>query len=86
MKMFHVKVISSLSLKQHKGEFLGNYAPYGYNLDDNRSFVIDDYAAGIVKRIYDMYIDSTPMMQIAKKLTQEGIDTPAVYRYKKGLI
>ena len=80
------KVISSLSLKQHKGEFLGNYAPYGYNLDDNRSFVIDDYAAGIVSRIYDMYIDSTPMMQIAKKLTQEGIDTPAVYRYKKGLI
>lgn len=31
------KVISSLSLKQHKGEFLGNYPPYGYNLDENNA-------------------------------------------------
>lgn len=80
------KVISSLSLKQHKGEFLGNYPPYGYNLDENRCFVKDDYAAQIVNRIYDMFIAGTTMSRISKILTHEGIDTPTIYRFKNGLI
>ena len=80
------KVISSLSLKQHKGEFLGNYAPYGYNLDEHRCFVKDAYVAPIVNRIFEMLISGIKILRIAKTLTREGIDTPAVYRYKQGLI
>ena len=80
------KVISSLSLKQHKGEFLGNYPPYGYALDENRCFIKDDYPSGIVNKIFDMFIAGVPMSKICKNLTHEGIDTPAMYRYKEGMI
>ena len=80
------KVISSLTLKQHKGEFLGNYASYGFNLDENRCFVPDEYAAGIVNKMADMFIECEAFSTVAKTLTKEGIDTPAVYRYKQGLI
>lgn len=80
------KVISSLSLKQHKGEFLGAYAPYGYKLDENRCFVKDDYAAQIVNSVFDMFINGANMREIARKMTFDGVDTPAVYHYKNGLI
>mgnify|MGYP004640155737 CR=1 FL=1 len=80
------KVISSLSLKQHKGEFLGNYPPYGYNLDENRCFVKDDYAAQIVNRIFNMFLSGITAHKIARRMTLEGVDTPAVYRYKNGTI
>lgn len=80
------KVISSLSLKQHKGEFLGNYASYGFNLDENRCFVPDEYSSKIVDRMADMFIEWKSFSRVAKKLTEEGIDTPAMYRYKQGLI
>lgn len=80
------KVISSLSLKQHKGEFLGNYAPYGYNLDENRCFVPDEFAAGIINKMADMFIECKSFSKVAKTLTREEVDTPAVYRYKQGLI
>ena len=80
------KVISSLSLKQHKGEFLGAYAPYGYKLDENRCFVKDDYAAQIVNSVFDMFINGANMREIARKMTFDRVDTPAVYHYKNGLI
>lgn len=80
------KVISSLSLKQHKGEFLGNYPPYGYNLDENRCFVKDGYASETVKRIFDMFTAGVSMSKISKTLTRDGIDTPGTYRYKEGII
>lgn len=80
------KVISSLSLKQHKGEFLGNYPPYGYALDENRCFIKDEYASETVNRIFDMFIAGVTMSKICKNLTYEGVDTPAMYRYKEGMI
>ncbi len=65
---------------------MGTYATYGYNLDEHRCFVIDNYAMGIVNRIFDMMIELRNISRIAKILTREGIDTPAMYRYKQGII
>jgi len=41
--------------------------------------VIDEYAAGIVRRIYDMRLAGTAYGQITAALNREGIPSPAVY-------
>lgn len=74
------------NIDEIKGEFLGAYAPYGYILDENRCFLKDDYAAKIINTVFDMFINGATMREIARKMTFDGVDTPAGYHYKNGLI
>ena len=71
--------------KMKDGLFVGSSVTYGYKRseEDNRKFVIDEYAAGIVKRIFDMKSDGMTDGMIARTLTNEGILPPDVYRGKK---
>ncbi len=86
-KDISMKVISSLSIKQRNGESLATYPSYGYNMDENRRFVIDTYAAKIVKRVFDMYVNQgMSTLQISRAFNSEKIDTPSVYRYRQGFI
>lgn len=68
-----------------KGEFVSGTVPYGYKRsdDNNKVLVIDDYAAPIVKRIFEMKVDGMTNNMIARTLTNEGILPPDVYRGKK---
>jgi len=68
--------------KMEAGEFLGPYAPYGYTKDpDNRHrLIVDDEAAAVVRRIYEMYLQGKGRSVIAKVLTNEGILVPTAYR------
>ncbi len=50
--------------------------PYGYNREKgNKVIVINKKEAGVVKRIYQMYIDNMSLSAIARKLNMEGIPT-----------
>lgn len=71
--------------KMKEGLFVGSSVTYGYKRseEDSRKFVIDDYAASIVKRIFDMKSDGMTDGMIARILTNEGILPPDVYRNKK---
>lgn len=80
------KVKSSFDMLRKKGEFIGPFAPYGYLLDANRKFVVDNETAGNVKRIFEMYAEGESMLGICKKLTSEGIDIPSIHKIKKGII
>ena len=53
------KVRSVLDTKKNKGEFIGSIAPYGYirNPKDIHKFIIDKYAAKIVKKIFRMILE-----------------------------
>ena len=46
-----IKIRSQLDIKRKKGQFIGNYAGYGYFKDpeDKNHLVIDEYAAEIVR-------------------------------------
>ena len=68
-----------------KGLFVGSSVPYGYkrSKEDSRKFEIDDYAADIIKRIFDMKIEGIKSNIIARTLTEEGILPPSVYNKKK---
>lgn len=71
--------------KMKEGLFVGSSVTYGYkrSKEDNRKFVIDEYASCIVKRIFDMKSDGMTDGMIARTLTNEGILPPDVYRGKK---
>jgi len=69
----------------NKGLFVGSSVAYGYkrSKEDNRKLVIDEYAAEIVRRIFDMKLDGVKPNMIARILTEEGILPPSVYNEKK---
>lgn len=71
---------------QAQGKFVAAFAPYGYkrNPVDKHQLIVDDYAAGIVKRIYEMYLSGMGMMTISKALNAEGVVCPTVYKNTNG--
>lgn len=72
--------------KMKDGQYLGASCPYGYIKDpkDRHHLVVDAFAAGIVKRIYDLYLKGYGKAKIAKILTEDGILIPA--RYKREIL
>ena len=77
---------STLSSKRRNGEFVGSFAPYGYLVDpDNKNhLIIDEVAAPIVKRIFDLYIHGMGYISIAKTLNDENIPPPCVHKKQMG--
>ena len=75
------KVKSILLSKKASGQYVSSFAPYGYrkSAGDRHKLVIDEYAAGIVRRIYDMRLAGTAYGQIAAALNREGITSPRIY-------
>ena len=57
------------------GKFSGSRAPYGYikGTDEKRTFQIDEEAAPVVKRIFEMYASGISPYKIAEILNNEGI-------------
>lgn len=80
------KVRSTFRAKQGKGQFIGAFASFGYvkAADDHNRLEVDEYAAGIVKRIFDMYISGLGQNTIAKTLNSEGIPCPSAYKRQCG--
>lgn len=67
--------------KQRKGQFIGGKALYGYKMHptEKNKLVIDDEAAEIVKYIFNLALTGMSCRQIAVRLNNEGILTPARY-------
>ena len=80
------KVHSSIKAKQKAGEFIGAFTSYGYkkSLTNKNKLVIDEYAAGVVRRIFRMYISGLGKSSIAATLNKEGIVCPSEYKKMNG--
>jgi len=86
IRQLSIKIKSTLNMKRRSGEFIGNYAPYGYEKDpeDRHKLVIDPEAASIVRMIYDWYTDGASAGGIVKRLNAMRIPTPSDYKTEKG--
>ena len=75
------KVRSILRSKKASGQFTSAYAPYGYRKsdEDKHKLVIDECAAGIVRRIFDMRASGMSYGKITAMLNQEKIPSPRYY-------
>lgn len=75
------KITSVKRDKQRKGLFIGGKAAYGYKISAERKNVIeiDEPAAEVVRRMFQMAIEGKSCREIAVTLNNEGVPTPAQY-------
>ena len=75
------KVRSSVYTKKSNGEFLGWKAVYGYKKDEKNKnkIVIDEDAAKVVRRIFEMAYKGKSCKVIADTLSKEKVPIPSVY-------
>ena len=62
----------SYQKRMQSGKFITCKAPFGYRLIDNE-LVIDEYESGIVRRIYDGYLNGKGKQELADEMTREGV-------------
>jgi len=81
------KIRSAYASKQRKGEYSGNYAPFGYlkSQTEKGKLVIDEEAAAVVRNIFRWRLDGLNPSQIVKKLNDSDIPSPLNYFYLKGI-
>ena len=68
--------------KQRAGEFIGAFCQLRIpkSPSDKNRLLIDPYAAGIVRRIFQMFLQGMGKQTIARTLNREGILCPANIR------
>lgn len=73
--------------KMALGQFLGGFACYGYIKDpkDKHKIIIDEPAAKVVKRIYQLFYEGYSVRKIGFILEDEGVPSPTVYKQLQGL-
>ncbi len=80
------KIQATVKSKQKAGEFIGAFTSYGYKKSpaDKNKLVIDEYAAGVVRKVFRLYVDGMGKQSIAKLLNAEGILCPSEYKMANG--
>ena len=75
------KIRAVFKAKGNSGKHLTTNPPFGYKKDpnDKDKWIIDEEAAGTVRRIFQMFVDGVRMPEIARKLTEEKVETPQLY-------
>lgn len=73
--------------KMALGQFLGGFACYGYLKDpsDKHMIIIDEEAAKVVQKIYQLFFQGFSIRSICHTLEDEGIPTPTAYKHMQGL-
>ena len=81
------KVRAVIKAKGMAGKHLSAVPPYGYRKDpnDKTKWIIDEEAADVVKEIFKLFVDGVGSKEIAKLLTEKGVDTPMIHFQKMGL-
>lgn len=76
------KVKSQLEVKRKKGECIAPFALYGYRKSEynKNQLVIDEYAADIVRKIFEWKMDGMAVSAIAEKLNGLGVLSPKEYK------
>ena len=78
------KIRAVMRAKGNAGEHLCTNPPYGYmkSPDNKKQWIVDEEAAAVVKRIFDLCVAGKGPMQIAKILTADKVLTVKAYYAK----
>ena len=81
------KIKAVFKAKGNSGKHLASIPPLGYKKDpeNKEKWIIDEKGAEIVREIFKLCVQGFGPTQIARILTERGVDTPAVYLHKNGL-
>jgi hypothetical protein len=84
-KTTSIKVRSAKRISAQSGKFLGAYAPFGYKKDpqNRHKLIIDENAAPVVRRIFQMRLSGLGFRAIAVQLNKDRILCPREYYYQQ---
>ncbi len=82
-----VKIRTQLEIKRKKGQYLGSFATYGYLKDeqDTNKLVVDEFAADIVRDMFQWKLEGVSPQDIANTLNRLGILSPLEYKRSLGM-
>ncbi|MBQ6786882.1 MAG: recombinase family protein [Lachnospiraceae bacterium] len=71
--------------KMQKGEYLGAYAPYGYqkSKEDSHKLEIVEKEAYWVRKAYEMYLQGYSIREVQQELIKNKVETPSAKRKEK---
>ena len=77
---------AAIDSKGNAGQRLTTRAIYGYQKDENGQWIVDEEAASVVKKIFELCIKGNGVQQIANYLFTNKIKNPSAYKgqIKKG--
>ena len=81
------KIKAVVKAKGNSGKHISSFPPLGYIKDpeDKEKWIVDEEAALIVKEIFNLCVKGYGPSQIARILTERGIETPTMYFHRKGM-
>ena len=81
-----IKSRSNLEVKRRNGEFVGNFAVFGYmrSPDDKHKLIVDEEAAVVVRNIFNWKQEGWNAQQIANHLNKLHFPSPMEYKKKSG--
>lgn len=80
------KIKSAYKAKSAAGKPVSSYPPYGYlkSSDDKCKWLVDEEAAAVVRRIFQLTMEAKGPYQICCILKEEKVPIPAYYLAQKG--
>lgn len=80
------KIRRTLAYKREQGQFIGSFAPYGYQIDteNKHHLIIDPETAPVVRQIFDLCISGEGYRHIVQALNTQGILNPSAYKRQNG--
>lgn len=82
-----VKIRTQLEIKRKTGQYLGSFATYGYLKDeqDKNKLVVDEFAADIVRDMFQWKLEGVSPQDIANTLNRLGVLSPMEYKRSLGM-
>jgi len=73
--------------KKLEGFYYTSYAPFGYKkVSKSGNLEIDEVQAEIVRKIFNLFLEGKGTYQIARILTEEGVQTPGLQMKMTGVV
>ena len=81
-----IKSRTNLEIKRRNGEFVGNFAVYGYQRSpgDRHKLIVDEEAAAVVRSIFNRKQEGWNAQQIADHLNDLHVPSPMEHKRKHG--
>ena len=77
------KIKRGMAITASKCKFFGGFIPYGYKVDENKHFIINEETAPIVKQMFEMLANGYNYAEIARYMNERGIPTSRGGKWNK---
>ena len=77
------KIKAVIRSKGMSGKPITSKPVYGYLMDEDENFIIDEEAAPVVRQIYSLCLAGNGPTKIARMLTEQQIPTPGTLEYRR---